>query len=160
MIRKVALVSVIVVLAVVFIFAGAEKSQANLKIAYVDLARAAKEFKEMKELNQNYQSDLEFYNKKLKELENEIKELEASGAPQDEINKKKKEYLEKQQLFQQLLQQEYQPKAQEILNKVITYAKEYAQEKEYDVLLTNNGAVYVSERMDVTDDFINYINSK
>ncbi len=147
------------VVAFFVLMAASEKSQASLKVAYVDLARAAQEFKEMKKLNADYKADFEFYQNKLKKMEEDIKKLEEQGASKEEIDQKKRELLQKKQLFEQLLRQDYQPKAQEILNKVVQKAKEYAKEKGFDLLVTNNGAVYASERLDVTDDFIDYLNS-
>ncbi len=151
---------IIAAVAIAIFIAASSKEQASLKVAYVDLAKAAQEFSEMKKLNENYKADYEFYQKKLKKIEDELRQMEEEGASKEEIDKKKRELLQKKQLFEQLLQQEYQPRAQEILKKVVEKAKEFAKEKSFDLLITNNGAVFASEKLDITDEFIDYLNSQ
>ena len=138
-------------------FAGSEKG--DLRIAYVDIAKATDGYVKMKQLNEEYKKDVAFYKEKLQKLEKEIENLKKSGASQEEINKKQEELIQKKRLYEGLIQQEYQPKIQQILQEVVQKAKDFAKLMGYDVLLTNQGAVYASERVDVTDEFIEYLNS-
>ncbi len=151
------LISAAVLVGVVMVFGG--EKEGSLKIGFVDLAKATDSYYKMKELNAEYKKDLQFYQEKLKKLEDELQELKNSGASQEEIKKKESELMQKRQLFQGLLQQEYQPKIQQIFQEVVQKAKEYAQIANYDLIITNQGAVYASERMDITDQFIEYLNS-
>ena len=147
------------------ILAAGDKENASLKIAYIDMPRVLQAYKPYKDLMESYQSDLNFYKKKLEQIQEEIKKLQDSGASQDEINKKKSEYIQKEQLFNQLLQQEYQPRMQQVQKELIEKAQKFAEENGFDVLLTNYppgvvlSVVHVSDRVDVTEEFISYINS-
>ncbi len=148
----------IVVLGAILAFGGGDDG--SLKIGFVDLAKATDSYYKMKELNEEYKKDFQFYQEKLKKLEDELEELKKSGASQEEIKKKESELMQKKQLFEGLLHQEYQPKLQKIFQEVVEKAKEYAQIAGYDILITNQGAVYASERVDVTDSFVKFLNSK
>jgi len=147
------------------ILAAGDKENASLKIAYIDMPRVLQAYQPYKDLMESYQSDLNFYKKKLEQIQEEIKKLQDSGASQDEINKKKSEYIQKEQLFNQLLQQEYQPRMQQVQKELIEKAQKFAEENGFDVLLTNYppgvvlSVVHVSDRVDVTEEFISYINS-
>ncbi|MCD6449936.1 MAG: OmpH family outer membrane protein [Thermotogaceae bacterium] len=145
------------------ILAASDKESASLKIAYIDMPRVLQGYQPYKELMENYQNDLNFYKSKLQQLQDEITKLQNSGASQDEINKKKNEYVQKEQLFNQLLQQEYQPRMQQIQREIIGKAQRFGEESGFDVLLTNYppgvvlSVLHVSDRVDVTEQFISYI---
>jgi len=148
------------------VLAAGDKENASLKIAYIDMPRVLQAYQPYKDLMENYQSDLNFYKKKLEQIRSEIEKLQSSGASQDEINKKKNEYVQKEQLFNQLLQQEYQPRMQQVQKELIEKAQKFAEESGFDLLLTNYppgvvlSVVHVSDRVDVTEKFISYISSK
>ena len=151
-------VAALIVAAVgVMTFGGSEKG--SLKIGYVDLAKATDSYEKMVKLNEEYKKDFQFYQEKLKKIQEEIEKLEKSGASREEIDKKRAELAQKKQLFEGLLQQEYQPKIQEIFREVVQKVREYAQISGYDVILTNQGTAYASERVDITDEFIKFLNS-
>ena len=128
------------------------------KIAVVDIAKAAQEYRKMKELNEKYKRDYQFYKEKLDEIQKEIEALKAKGASQEEIAEKQREYLQKKQLFEGMLQQEYNPKIQQVFNEVVEKAKEFAEEKGIDILI-GQGVVYAKKDYDLTESFIEYLNS-
>jgi len=148
---------IFLIVAIVLALVAAEN--AAPKIAVVDVAKATQEYDKMKELNEKYKRDFQFYKEKLDEIQKEIEELKAKGAPQEEIAKKQQEYLQKKQLFEGMLQQEYNPKIQQIFNEVVEKAKEFAKEKGVDILI-GQGVLYVKEDYDLTGEFIDYLNGK
>ena len=128
------------------------------KIAVIDIAKATQEYNKMKELNEKYKRDYQFYKEKLDEIQKEIEALKAKGASEEEIAEKQREYLQKKQLFEGMLQQEYNPKIQQVFNEVVEKAKKFAEEKGVDILI-GQGVIYAKKDYDLTEDFIEYINS-
>ncbi len=151
------LLPILVIAAGIIILVAAERS--TPKIAVVDVAKAAQQYNKMKELNANYKKDFQFYKSKLDEIQKEIEEMKIKGAPKEEIEKKQQEYLQKKQLFEGMLQQEYNPKIQAVLNEVVEKAKEFAKKEGVDILI-GQGVIYAKEDYDLTQDFINYLNSQ
>lgn len=128
------------------------------RIAYVSVQKAVESYAEWKKLNERYMKDYQFYQQKLSELEEEWKQLKESGASSDVLKQKEQEILAKKQQYEQTLQQEYGQKSQEIIKQVADKASEFARSQGYDILLSEQGALYVDPSFDVTDAFIAYIN--
>ncbi len=150
-------IAILVIAAGVIALVAAER--ATPRIAVVDVAKAAQQYKKMKDLNAKYKKDYQFYKEKLDEIQKEIETLKLKGASQDEITRKQQEYLQKKQLFEGMLQQEYNPKIQDILNEVVEKAKEFAKEKGVDILI-GQGVIYAKEDFDLTNEFVEYLNSE
>jgi len=159
--RYLLIVGVIVVL-LLGSFLGSQQEQPSMerqpKIAYVSIQKAVESYAEWKKLNERYMKDYQFYQQKLSELEDEWKKLKESGASSDVLRQKEQEILTKKQQYEQTLQQEYGQKSQEVIKAVAGKAADFARTMGYDILLNEQGALYVDPAFDVTDAFIAYLN--
>jgi len=136
-----------------------QNPQENFRIAYIDIAKVTENYKGMKELNEKYRKDYQFYLSKLKEMESEIEKMKEEGASESEIAAKQKELLSRKAEYEGLLKKEYEPKIQKILNEVVNKVKEYAQLMGYSMVLNKQSLIYGDETYDITEQVIAYINS-
>ncbi len=136
-----------------------QNPQENFRMAYVDIAKVTENYKEMKELNEKYRKDYQFYLSKLKEMESEIEKMKEEGVSESEIAAKQKELLSRKAEYESLLKREYEPKIQKILNEVVNKVKEYAQLMGYSMVLNKQSLIYGDETYDITEQVIAYINS-
>lgn len=107
--------------------------------------------------------------KELRKLENElqglIKKFESMESP-GEKDKLKKKSIDKQKKFvsfQQEAREEIQNKQVELkeplVNKIKETIYEYAQDKNYDYILTRFSLTYANESHDITQEIINILNN-
>ena len=137
-----------------------QNPQKNFRVAYVDIGKVTQSYKKMKDLNESYKRDYQFYLSKLKEMENEIEKMKEEGASESEIASKQKELLSRKAEYESLLKKEYEPKIQKILNEVVGKIKEFAQMMGYSMIFNKQSLVYGDEIYDITDQVIAYINSE
>ncbi|WP_234946846.1 OmpH family outer membrane protein [Thermosipho atlanticus] len=145
-------------LSFVLLFAGSDSNQGP-KLAYIDSTKVLQSYDKWIELQTKYQEDYQFYAKKLNELAAEINNLKNSGASQEEIDAKTKEYLQKQQQYNQLLSDEYQPKFAKIEQEILSKIAEFAEIMGYDFVFNSKSMSYASPNYDVTAKFIEYLKS-
>jgi Skp family chaperone for outer membrane proteins len=114
-----------------------------------------------KNLMEEYQADAEYYNGLLKPLEDEIVAMQSAGDQNSQsLQLKVNEYQLHKNQYTTQLQQKYQSRFDDVNQKLLDLAAEYAQIKNIDVLLTSKVSVYIADDFDLTDDFIAYANSK
>ncbi|MBO8160760.1 MAG: OmpH family outer membrane protein [Thermosipho sp. (in: Bacteria)] len=145
-------------LSFVLLFAGSDSAQGP-KLAYIDSTKVLQSYDKWIEIQTKYQEDYQFYAKKLQDLANEINELKNSGASKEEIDAKTKEYLQKQQQYNQLLNDEYQPKFNEIEQEILSKIAEFAEIMGYDFVFNSKSMAYGSPEYDITAQFIEYLKS-
>ncbi|PNR94674.1 OmpH family outer membrane protein [Petrotoga sp. 9PWA.NaAc.5.4] len=132
----------------------------NLKIGYVNFSKTVESYYKWKDLESLYQLDLQYYQSKINELQEELNQLQRSGASQEVLQQN---YLRTQQRinqYQQDLQSEYQRKIDSIASEVLFKISQYAKENQYDLILNENAVLYFKPEIDLTDKIIEYINKK
>ncbi len=130
-------------------------------IAFIDFEVAGQEFVESKSLMEEYQADAEYYNSLLKPLEDEIMRLKNSGEEQTKgYQLKVNEYQLQRDKYTNQLQEKYTGKFEQVNQKLLELANDYAQINNIDILLTSKVAVFVNDAFDLTENFIQYANSQ
>lgn len=142
----------------VLLFAGSDSAQFP-KLAYIDSTKVLQSYDKWINLQAKYQEDVQFYAKKLNELASEIQKLKESGASQEEIDAKTREYVQKQQQYNQILNDEYQTKFSEIEQEILTKIAQFAEIMGYDFVFNSKSMSYGSPEYDVTAKFIEFLNS-
>jgi Skp family chaperone for outer membrane proteins len=131
-------------------------------IAFIDFDIAGQDFTEAKNLMEEYQADAEYYNSLLKPLEDEIVKMQSAGEDQNSqtFQLKVNQYQLQKDKYTTQLQQKYTTKFEQVNQRLLDLAEEYAKIKNIDVLLTSKVSVYIADDFDLTADFITYANSK
>ncbi len=145
---------------------------ADLKIAYVDMARALNEVEDGKSAKARLKKDFDEKQKKLDKLQNELKakkddfdkkssmmKSDVKQAKQEELQRS---FLELQQTYMQL-QKELMDKenqlTQEIAGKLRTVIDKIGDKDNYTVILDIGETVlYYKRHMDITDDVVRAYN--
>lgn len=155
--KKILVSLVLIILGVSLAFS---QTTQNLKIGYVHFSKTVESYYKWKDLESLYQLDLQYYQSKINELQEELNQLQSSGASQDVLQQN---YLQVQQRinqYQQDLQSEYQSKIDSIASEVLSKISQYAKENQYDLILNENAVLYFKPEIDLTDKIIEYINKK
>jgi len=136
-----------------------QNPQESFRVAYVDIAKVTENYNKMKELNEKYKRDYQFYLSKLKEMENEIEKMKEEGASESEIMAKRKELLSRKTEYESMLKKEYEPKIQKIISEVVGKIREYAKLMGYSMVFNKQSLIYGDDIYDITEQVIAYINS-
>lgn len=139
---------------------GFSQGTSNLKIGYVNLEKTVQNYYKWQDLQSLYQSDIQYYQNKINEMENQFKQLQQSGATEEELQQN---YLKLQSTvnqYQQTLQNDYQTKIDSVVSEVAQKIGEYAKANNYDFIIYESAVIYVKDALDLTDVIISYINVK
>jgi len=130
-------------------------------IGFIDFDIAGQQFLESKNLMEEYQADAEYYNGLLKPLEDEIIRMRNAGEESSKSYQLKvNEYSLQKDKFTTQLQEKYTVQFEKVNEKLLALAEEYAKINNIDVLITNKVAVYIADDYDLTQDFIEFANSR
>jgi Skp family chaperone for outer membrane proteins len=130
-------------------------------MGFIDFDIAGQQFLESKNLMEEYQADAEYYNSLLKPLEDEIIRMRNAGEENSKSYQLKvNEYSLQKDKFTTQLQEKYTSQFEKVNEKLLTLAEEYAKINNIDMLITNKVAVYIANDFDLTQDFINFANSR
>ena len=130
-------------------------------MAFIDFDIAGQDFIEAKNLMEEYQADAEYYNSLLKPLEDEIVKMQSAGEQETKtFQLKVNEYQLQKDKYTTQLQQKYSTKFEQVNQRLLDLAEEYAKIKNIDVLLTSKVSVYIADDYNLTTDFVTYANSK
>ncbi len=130
-------------------------------MGFIDFDIAGQQFLESKNLMEEYQADAEYYNGLLKPLEDEIIRMRNAGEENSKSYQLKvNEYSLQKDKFTTQLQEKYTVQFEKVNEKLLLLAEEYAKINNIDVLITNKVAVYIAEDFDLTQDFIEFANSR
>lgn len=139
---------------------GFSQGTSNLKIGYVNWEKTVQSYYKWQDLQSLYQSDIQYYQNKINEMENQFKQLQQSGATDEELQQN---YLRLQSTvnqYQQTLQNDYQTKIDSVVSEVEQKIGEYAKANNYDLIIYESAIIYVKDALDLTDVIISYINVK
>ncbi|MFP4461242.1 MAG: OmpH family outer membrane protein [Thermotogota bacterium] len=130
-------------------------------MGFIDFDEAGQQFLESKNLMEEYQADAEYYNGLLKPLEDEIVRMRNAGEENSKSYQLKvNEYSLQKDKFTTQLQEKYTVQFEKVNEKLLKLAEEYAKINDIDILLTNKVAVYITDDFDLTEDFIEFANSR
>ena len=146
------------------------------KIAYVDSSELLKEYKVMKEFEEEMKAKEVVFTDKYKKMQGEIEaEYQDFMAKASKMNKKKAEALNQQinQKYQQMqqmqqgeglqLQQEGQTKMTEILKEITDFVKDYGKTNGYTFILgsseSTGSVLYGEEKLDITEAVLTALNT-
>ncbi|HOO33336.1 MAG TPA: OmpH family outer membrane protein [Thermotogota bacterium] len=162
--KKVILLSVLITVLFAFTAVAGTPFTASARqpvIAFIDFDIAGQEFIEAKNLMEEYQADAEYYNSLLKPLEDEIVKMQSAGDQTSQsFQLKVNEYQLQKDKYTSQIQNKYTSKFEDVNQRLLDLAAEYAKIKNIDVLLTDKVSVYTSDDYDLTEDFVTYANSK
>jgi len=130
----------------------------NFKIGYVNFEKAVESYYKWKDLESKYQVDLQYYQGKINEMEQQFKDLQSSGATQEVLQQNLQQLQNRVNQYQQELQNDYQQKMANIASEVTQKIAQYAKENGYDLILNEVSVVYYSPELDLTDKIIQYLN--
>ncbi|KUK14915.1 MAG: Outer membrane chaperone Skp (OmpH) [Petrotoga mobilis] len=153
--KKVVSVMVFAILVVAISFS---QTGTYLKIGYVNFEKTVESYYKWKDLEARYQIDLNYYQGKINEMEQQFKDLQSSGASQEVLQQNLQQLQTRVNQYQQELQNEYQQKMANIASEVTVKIAQYAKENGYDLILNELGVVYYDPELDLTDKIIQYLN--
>lgn len=138
---------------------SATTSTDGLKIGYVNLKTVTQQYYKWSDMQKNYQDDVKFYQNKIAGMQKEFQDLQNSGAGDQELQQKYQELQYRTQQYQQTLQEDYTKKSDAIISEVRDILSKFAQENELDILLFEQSAIYVSDKIDMTNMAKEYIDN-
>ncbi len=160
-------------LLVVLIAAGLTSCNEQ-KTAYVDTTKVIKEYREMKEVEEEFTSKSDKIKVELDSLaqsfQKEVQEYQANmnGMSTAQRQEKEQELMAKQQTIQQQqqmmgnqLRQESDVVIDSIVTKVKEYVKEYGKENDYTYIFGSNESaniMYAKEGLDITEEILEKLN--
>tara|TARA_R100001369_G_scaffold29172_1_gene52453 strand:- start:143307 stop:143816 length:510 start_codon:yes stop_codon:yes gene_type:complete len=160
-------------LLVVLIAAGLTSCNEQ-KTAYVDTTKIIKEYREMKEVEEEFTSKSDKIKVELDSLaqsfQAEVQEYQAkmNGMSTEERQVVEQELMKKQQIIQQQqqmmgnqLRQESDVVIDSIVTKVKEYVKEYGKDNDYTYIFGSNESaniMYAKEGLDITDEILVKLN--
>jgi len=153
------LISVVVVLMTFSVIAFSQEVS-NIKIGYVTFEKTVENYYKWKDLQTLYQRDLQFYQGKINEMEQQFKDLQSSGATPEELQQNYQQIQARINQYDQALQTEYQQKMNQITNEVALKISQYAKDNGYDLILNEIGVIYFNPKWDITNDIIEYLNKE
>jgi len=148
----------VMLFSILFAVISFSQTDSTLKIGYVNFEKAVESYYEWKDLESMYQIDLQYYQGKINEMEQQFNELQSSGATEEVLQQNLQQLQTRVNQYQQALQEEYQQKMANIVSKVTVKISQYAKENGYDLILNENGVVYYNPELDLTDKIIQYLN--
>ena len=140
------------------------------KVGYIKMEEIIKKSKIGQEYRRKIEPKLNKAKMEVKKIENKLKKLqkELSSSLLSEKVKRQKE-IEFQRLLQQRqmiiakYQQERDKAEINLVRNISKALKEYGNKNNFDVILTGgfiNGVLYVGEKIDITQDFLKFLNKK
>lgn len=153
------LISVVVVLMTFSVIAFSQEV-GNIKIGYVSFEKTVENYYKWKDLETLYQRDLQFYQGKINEMEQQFLDLQRSGATPEELQQNYQQIQARINQYDQALQIEYQQKMNQITNEVALKISQYAKDNGYDLILNEIGVIYFNPKWDITNDIIEYLNKE
>jgi len=161
-------------LLLVFLIAAGLTSCTEQKTAYVDTTKIIKEYREMKEVEEEFTSKSDKVKTQLDSLaqsfQKEVQEYQASmnGMSTAQRQEKEQELMAKQQTIQQQqqmmgnqLRQESDVVIDSIVTKVKEYVKEYGKENDYTYIFGSNESaniMYAKDGLDITEEILEKLN--
>lgn len=135
------------------------------KVAYVTTMKVFEEFKMKKEIELKYQKIQIMKQTYLDSIRLEIRSLETTRKPEDELrwNELKKLYLIKEDQFNQENELLYKDFTEQIWKQLNQYVEDYGKENKYDFLFGAAGQgniMYANDKEDKTKEVIEYVNKK
>ena len=163
--------SLLLLLAFVFstIFTPVQVQAAELKIGYVDVARAFDNYNKTKDqdkiLEKQTKKKKEERDKKVKQIRKMKDELDilsekAKGKKQAQIDEKIRELQEYDQQTTINLRQQRDKMMRDILKEIEEVIEKYAKENGYAMILNNRILLYGQKQYDLTDKILQILNSK
>lgn len=153
------LISLVVVLMTFSVIAFSQEVS-NIKIGYVNFEKTVENYYKWKDLETLYQRDVQFYQGKINEMEQQFKDLQSSGATPQELQQNYEQIQARINQYDQALQTEYQQKMNQITNEVALKISQYAKDNGYDLILNEIGVIYFNPKWDITNDIIEYLNKE
>jgi len=163
------LISLLAVLAFVFVLSSVSFAQTAQKIAYVNLSRVFDEYnktgdfdKVLEEKSVKYQKERNSKLEKIQEADRKLtllKEAERQKL-QDQIEKDKNDLLAFDRQNQTDLRKERDEKIREILLEIEGVVKTYAEKEKYDLILNDRVLIYGNKTLELTDTIIKILNKK
>jgi len=142
----------------IFVVISFSQTVTYLKIGYVNFEKTVESYYKWKDLEVSYQIDLNYYQGKINEMEQQFSDLQSSGASPEVLQQNLQQLQTRVNQYQQALQDEYQQKMANIASEVIIKISQYAKENGYDLILNEIGVVYFNPELDLTDKIIEYLN--
>ncbi|RAO99538.1 outer membrane chaperone Skp [Petrotoga sp. 9PW.55.5.1] len=124
------------------------------------LKKLVENYYKWKDLETLYQRDLQFYQGKISEMEQQFLDLQRSGATPEELQQNYQQIQARINQYDQALQIEYQQKMNQITNEVALKISQYAKDNGYDLILNEIGVIYFNPKWDITNDIIEYLNNE
>lgn len=144
------------------------------KTAYVDTTKIIKEYREMKEVEEEFTSKSDKIKTQLDSLaqsfQKEVQEYQANmnGMSTEQRQQKEQELMAKQQTIQQQqqmmgnqLREESDVVIDSIVTKVKEYVKEYGKENDYTYIFGSNESaniMYAKDGLDITEEILEKLN--
>jgi len=142
----------------IFVVISFSQTVTYLKIGYVNFEKTVESYYKWKDLEVSYQIDLNYYQGKINEMEQQFSDLQSSGASPEVLQQNLQQLQTRVNQYQQALQDEYQQKMANIASEVTIKISQYAKENGYDLILNEIGVVYYNPELDLTDKIIEYLN--
>ncbi|PWJ91217.1 OmpH family outer membrane protein [Oceanotoga sp. DSM 15011] len=132
----------------------------SLKIGYVDFQVLTENTTKWKSLQEDYKNDFDFYQNKISKMEEEFKNFQATNPSQQELQRRAQDLQVKVNQYQSTIQEEYGNKTNKLLQEIRDIAAQYGKENGFDIVLYDQGVIYASEKIDITEKVIEYVNNK
>jgi outer membrane protein len=132
----------------------------SLKIGYVDFQVLTENTTKWKSLQEDYKNDFDFYQNKISKMEEEFKNFQATNPSQQELQRRAQDLQIKVNQYQSTIQEEYGNKTNKLLQEIRDIAAQYGKENGFDIVLYDQGVIYASEKIDITEKVIEYVNNK
>ncbi|MGV3631920.1 MAG: OmpH family outer membrane protein [Bacteroidota bacterium] len=160
---KITIISTLVLLSGLCVYLLFTNTRAkNEKIVYMDNVKVFDSFEMKKDYDLLIGKELQSESAELDSLANLIGSYGLKGDTLYAFSLKKDYFLRKQS-FDKKFSQLSQKYTQAVYEKLNGYIKEFAESKSYDLVLGASGEgniMFVSEKLDVSEELITYINSK
>lgn len=142
----------------------------STKVAYIDMSKVYNDFKltkeldkKLKETNAMRKTILDSLALAAKMFESQAKMLKDNSEAIKNYELKKEEFILKQEQFSKDYENQSQEYNAQILKQINQYSDEYRVSKGIDILIGADGSGIVmagNSKLDLSDDFVNFINSK
>ena len=140
------------------------------KVGYIKLDYIVKNSKIGKEYRSKILPKLNRAQRQVKSIEAKLKKLqkELNSSLLSEKVKRQKEaefqkLLQERQMIIIRYQQERNKAEMSLLQRISKVLKEYGDKKKFDIILTGgflNGVLYIGDKVDITQDFLKYLNKR
>ncbi|SHE53680.1 periplasmic chaperone for outer membrane proteins Skp [Marinitoga hydrogenitolerans DSM 16785] len=131
-----------------------KKTGKDLKIAFVQMEKVTQNYYKWVDLQEKYKNDLQYYQNKINQMQQDFENLKKSGASQEVLTQKQQELQVRVSEYQKAIQDEYTQKTNKILDEVKNKVIEYAKENGYNLVLYEPSVIYADELVDITAQII------